>query len=788
MSTLNAKVILNVKTAAEWANSIDILLEGELGIESDTRLIKVGNGVDTYISLPYTAASDINDIEGVTVTSPTDGNVLTYSNGEWKNITPSSLPADTDLSHYDNTTSGFITSSDIPALPADTDLSHYDNTNSDFATVSQIPTDVSQLNNDAGYITSSALPSVGDGTITIQKNSVNVDSFTTNQNTNKTINITIPTNVSELNNDAGYVTSATLPTVNNGSLIIRQDGNTIATFTANSATNVVANITGGGGGGGGGASYTSQLTVDSSLIPDTDSVYNLGDSTHRWTYLYSQYLSTGDGSALTAEQSIIPTTHATYNLGSSSKAWRTLYASQIDGAGSSIETNGNIYPSVDEMDILGGSVNKWSEIHTKDLLVYNDFYTDTLKAKTTNGDITVDTNLLPSSTYNLGSSISSWSSGYIDSVYATNIKLTGALTVGIPSDVSAYKRIAIKGYDGNTEGTLTDWAWLGWVTTGVFGFRPVTSNTGTIGTRSEYWSKGFFTELHTSSIYSSYDAVNSVSKIDLYYNTNATESSPVQWGWLGYLSSSEIGIFPSTTNTGLLGSSSYKWNSSYITNLYINDIYSNEEYLEIHGAANTNLRIVPTVSTGNYGFLGSTTDRWRTIYAETLNIGQYTSVSSNNSGKGITFTARNASDDGARYIFFYNDDFYPTNGNAVDLGRNGRWRTIYTNNTVDVSDIRAKDNLEDLTEALVKLNTISVKSYTLNGHDEGIMYGFIAQDELERNPELVVVPKDYSEESDGGQLGYMPNNVLFLAVKAIQELSSKVDELNAKIKVLEGRA
>lgn len=242
MTTLNAKVILNVKTAAEWANSTEILLEGELGIESDTRLIKIGNGVDTYPNLPYTAASDINDIEGVTVTNPTDGNVLTYSNGEWVNITPSSLPADTDLSHYDNTTSGFITSADIPSLPADTDLSHYDNTNSDFATVSQIPTNVSELNNDAGYITSSSIPNVGDGTITIQKNSVNVDSFTTNQDTNKTINITVPTNLSELNNDVGYITSATIPTVGDGTVTFTQDGTVVGSFTTNSAQDTTIDL------------------------------------------------------------------------------------------------------------------------------------------------------------------------------------------------------------------------------------------------------------------------------------------------------------------------------------------------------------------------------------------------------------------------------------------------------------------------------------------------------------------------------------------------------------------
>ena len=44
------------------------------------------------------------------------------------------LTLDNDLSKYNNTTSGFITSSDIPALPSDTDLSNYDNTTSAFIT------------------------------------------------------------------------------------------------------------------------------------------------------------------------------------------------------------------------------------------------------------------------------------------------------------------------------------------------------------------------------------------------------------------------------------------------------------------------------------------------------------------------------------------------------------------------------------------------------------------------------------------------------------------------------
>lgn len=497
MSTLNAKVILNVKTAAEWANSMDILLEGELGIESDTRLIKVGNGVDTYISLPYTAASDINDIEGVTVTSPTDGNVLTYSNGEWVNITPSSLPADTDLSHYDNSTSGFITASDIPALPADTDLSQYDNTNSDFATVSQIPTDVSQLNNDAGYITSSSIPSVGDGTITIQKNSVNVDSFTTNQNTNKTINITVPTLLSELSNDVGYITSATLPTVNDATLTIQRNGTTVGTFTANAATNSTINIS----------------------VPTS----------------FSDITSAGD---------LLPSIDATYNLGSSSKAWLTLYASQINGAGSSIETNGTIYPSVDEMDSLGGNVNKWSEIHTNDLLAYRDVYTDSLKAKTVgtsisftstsvafNGDLSeTELHLSPGShglfptKYYIGSSSRAWDGIYADALYSDHLTTYAESSLTLHTDITL-----------------------------------ASDNTQQMGSTTVRFKNIFSRQFWTSDTTHIYSPLND-GKILNFEWRNASDASRT-------VSLTGDSFIPSSTSTIDMGSGSNRWNTIYYVTL-----------------------------------------------------------------------------------------------------------------------------------------------------------------------------------------------------------------------------
>ena len=70
----------------------------------------------------------------------------------------------------------------------------------------------------------SQLPTVNNGTLTIQRNGSNVATFTANQAGNTTANISVPT-------------------VNNGTLTIQKDGSTVATFTANQAGNTTVNIT-----------------------------------------------------------------------------------------------------------------------------------------------------------------------------------------------------------------------------------------------------------------------------------------------------------------------------------------------------------------------------------------------------------------------------------------------------------------------------------------------------------------------------------------------------------------
>ena len=62
-----------------------------------------------------------------------------------------------------------------------------------------------------------------DGTLTIQKNGTTVGTFSANQATDETINITVPD-------------------VNDGTLTVQQNGTTVDTFTANSSSDKTVNI------------------------------------------------------------------------------------------------------------------------------------------------------------------------------------------------------------------------------------------------------------------------------------------------------------------------------------------------------------------------------------------------------------------------------------------------------------------------------------------------------------------------------------------------------------------
>ena len=79
--TLNTKIQLRNGTAAEWTAKNPVLLKGEMGIETDTHKIKVGDGSTQWSELAYCGA-DTNDILNVINTNRDSCTVIELAKGE----------------------------------------------------------------------------------------------------------------------------------------------------------------------------------------------------------------------------------------------------------------------------------------------------------------------------------------------------------------------------------------------------------------------------------------------------------------------------------------------------------------------------------------------------------------------------------------------------------------------------------------------------------------------------------------------------------------------------------
>ena len=71
-----------------------------------------------------------------------------------------------------------------------------------------LSSDITLTLDDVADGTTRILPTVNDATLTIQKNSTTIDTFSANASSNVTVNISVPTDTSDLTNGAGFITSA----------------------------------------------------------------------------------------------------------------------------------------------------------------------------------------------------------------------------------------------------------------------------------------------------------------------------------------------------------------------------------------------------------------------------------------------------------------------------------------------------------------------------------------------------------------------------------------------------
>ena len=138
-----------------------------------------------------------------------------------------------------------------------------------YITSSSVPTKLSDLTNDAGYITSDDVPKVPTKTSELTNDSGFVNSLaiptktselTNDSNFAKLTDIpTVPTKLSELTNDAGYLKSSDVGT---GLLTINRNNVAIGTFNANETINKTVNIVV--------PTNTSELTNDAGFVNNSD--------------------------------------------------------------------------------------------------------------------------------------------------------------------------------------------------------------------------------------------------------------------------------------------------------------------------------------------------------------------------------------------------------------------------------------------------------------------------------------------------------------------------------------
>ena len=145
------------------------------------------------------------------------------------------------------------------------------------------------------------------------------------------------------------------------------------------------------------------------------------------------------------------------------------------------------------------------------------------------------------------------------------------------------------------------------------------------------------------------------------------------------------------------------------------------------------------------------------------------------------------------------DDIRPSPSNTYDLGSSTlRWRDIYTFGAVNTSDINLKKDVEDLELGLDFLNTLNPIQFKWDEMEEveaGIRThaGFSAQDIEQKLIDYGVESKDYAlftnsqitEETEEPMYGLRSNELIPVLTKAVQELSTQISDLTARVEALE---
>jgi len=193
IKSINGESILgsgNISVVTDISGKQDTLVSGtNIKTINSTSILGSGNIAVQPLLVGSGAGQNVKTINGNSIVGTGD---ITVNSGEWGNIT-GTLSDQTDLKNALDTISGSVTTLDnsLATVAKSGDYSDLSNTPT-------IPSKVSDLTNDTGFITSSAIPT-------------NVSDFT--NDAGYITSAALPTKVSDLTNDTGFITAASLPTI-----------------------------------------------------------------------------------------------------------------------------------------------------------------------------------------------------------------------------------------------------------------------------------------------------------------------------------------------------------------------------------------------------------------------------------------------------------------------------------------------------------------------------------------------------------------------------------------------
>ena len=204
------------------------------------------------------------------------------------------------------------------------------------------------------------------------------------------------------------------------------------------------------------------------------------------------------------------------------------------------------------------------------------------------------------------------------------------------------------------------------------------------------------------------------------------------------------------------------------------------EKMRLHSSGKLTVGATPTASNGviEANYSGNAFTLWLTTTAQ-----NYLGFESTETG-GQAWSLRTA---GSGTYGSANGDLIFVNGTGGIFLRLDQSASTVEGDLVDVSDVGLKENITDTTDGLTKLLQLKARKFDWKDEDKrNNVNGFIAQ-EVETVLPNEVIGDDYDENNPlHGNKSINTSGLLAVAVKAIQEQQTIIEDLKARIETLEG--